>query len=116
MASKLDSMPVEIDCHSVQAKLQNDKNSIFLLDCREPAEHELANLPEAHLLPMSELSLRIEELQPHREREIIVLCHLGMRSRDVTHWLREQGFKKVKSMTGGIDQWSQQIDPSVPRY
>ena len=68
------------------------------------------------LLPMSEITERVAELEPYRNSEIIVHCHHGGRSLRVTNWLRQQGFAMVTNMAGGIDQWSQSIDPAVPRY
>ena len=72
--------------------------------------------PGVTLLPMSELANRVAELEPHRDGEIVVHCHHGGRSLRVAMWLRNQGFARVSSLAGGIDLWSQQIDPGVPRY
>jgi rhodanese-related sulfurtransferase len=58
----------------------------------------------------------LHELESHRNRHIVVLCHVGGRSLRVTRWLRQQGFTQAQNLSGGIDQWSQEIDPSVPRY
>jgi adenylyltransferase/sulfurtransferase len=107
--------PLEIDCRSVQQKL-NAGEELLLLDCRETDEHATASIPQAKLIPMSEIADRLGELQPHQQRLIIVHCHLGGRSLRVARWLREQGFSQAQSMAGGIDQWSLEIDPSVPRY
>lgn len=108
-------MPLEIDCRRVKEKLDAGE-AFVLLDCRERDEHEVAQLDEARLLPMSELQERVVELDDCREREIVVHCHHGVRSQQVAAWLRQQGFADVKSMVGGIDRWAQEIDPSVPRY
>ena len=62
------------------------------------------------------LADRIADLEPHRQREIIIHCHHGGRSLRVANWLRRNGFEGARSMAGGIDQWSLQIDPSIPRY
>ena len=107
--------PLEIDCRSVKAKLDAGE-SFVLLDCREAGEHALVRIAGDRLLPMSELMARCGELEPHRDEQIVVYCHLGMRSRDVAAWLRQQGFAHVQSMTGGIDQWSVEIDPTLLRY
>ena len=109
------SSEIEIDCRSVREKLASGAD-LFLLDCRERAEHELVHLAEATLIPMGEIPARIAELEQHRDREIVVFCHLGVRSFDVARWLREQGFASAKSMTGGIEQWARDIDPTLPRY
>ena len=107
--------PLEVNCQSVKAKLDAGE-SFVLLDCREASEHALVHIAGDRLLPMSEMMARRGELEPLRDEPIVVYCHLGMRSRDVAAWLRQQGFAHVQSMTGGIDQWSVEIDPSLLRY
>ncbi|MEK6239349.1 MAG: rhodanese-like domain-containing protein [Planctomycetales bacterium] len=106
---------MEIDVRAVKAKLDAQED-FLLLDCREAEEHQLTNIEGALLLPMSEIANRVAELETHRDREIVVYCHHGMRSLDVARWLASQGFADVHSMTGGVDQWSVEIDPSKPRY
>lgn len=88
----------------------------LLLDCRERDEHQLVNIDEARLLPMSEIQDRVDEIEEHREREIVVHCHHGGRSLQVAMWLSQQGFADVKSMAGGINQWAIEIDTSLSRY
>ena len=112
--SQDDPCPIEIDCASVQQAL--GQASCLLLDCREQDEYDLARIEGATLLPMSEIQDRLAELEPHRDRHLLVYCHHGMRSLQVAQWLRSQGFPTVQSMSGGIDAWSQLIDPTVPRY
>lgn len=107
--------PLEIDCQSVKNKLDNDHH-FLLLDCREQEEYDIVNIAGAQLLPMSEIQQRVSELDEHRSTEIIVYCHHGMRSMQVTSWLLQEGFTNVKSMQGGIDAWSCEIDNSKPRY
>ncbi|HAH48732.1 MAG TPA: rhodanese [Planctomycetaceae bacterium] len=106
---------LETDCQTVKQKLDSD-HPFLLLDCREQHEHTLVNIPEARLLPMSEIQNRIAELDDQREAEIIVYCHHGMRSLQVATWLQQQGFTNVKSMQGGIDAWSCEIDNTKQRY
>jgi rhodanese-related sulfurtransferase len=87
----------------------------LLLDVREPAEFAAARVPECLLMPMGEVSARAhQELDP--EQPIFVLCHHGVRSMNVTVWLRGQGFDKAQSVAGGIDRWSSEIDRTIPRY
>lgn len=107
--------PLEIDCFAVKSML-DDGGDFLLLDCREVDEYEAARIDGAVLMPMSELRERVGELDAHCEGEVVVYCHHGHRSLRVAMWLRQQGFADAKSMAGGIDEWSQQIDPSVPRY
>lgn len=85
-----------------------------LLDVREPEEWAICRLPGAQHIPMSEIEGRLGELDP--SREIVVYCHHGMRSRKVAELLMQQGFVRVASLAGGIDAWSDRIDPAMPRY
>ncbi len=110
-----EKLPLEIDIASVAA-MQTNGDDFLLLDVRETNEYEVANISGSLLLPMSELRERIGELDQHRDRHIVVHCHHGGRSLQVAQALSEQGFNKIQSMAGGIDQWSQDIDPSITRY
>jgi rhodanese-related sulfurtransferase len=107
-------MDYEIDPEEVKAKLdQGDK--FTLLDVREPWEFETAHMESAKLLPMGDVPSRAhQELDP--EDHIVVVCHHGVRSLNVTAWLRQQGFEKAQSMRGGIDAWARRVDPRVPTY
>jgi rhodanese-related sulfurtransferase len=90
-------------------------NPPLLLDVREPWEYQTASLPNSILMPMGEVAARAhQELDP--DAPIVVLCHHGARSLNVTMWLRNQGFEHVQSLAGGIDGWSRTIDPTIPRY
>ena len=107
--------PLEIDCRTVQSRLAAGE-PLVLLDCREQNEYEFVRIASARLVPMSELALRVGELDDIRDAEVVVYCHHGVRSRQVANWLRRQGFANVKSLAGGIDRWSEEIDPTLPRY
>lgn len=115
--SRPDDAPLEIDVATAADLLRRPADSRpLLLDCRTPEEHTLARIDGGVLIPMQELPGRIGELAALRDQQIIVHCHHGMRSLRVAQWLRDQGFGRATSMAGGIDAWSGQIDPSVPRY
>lgn len=92
------------------------REQLALLDCRERDEYDYVHIAGALFIPMSELESRVTELNAYRDREFIVYCHHGVRSLRVASWLAQQGFKSPRSLSGGIDQWSQEIDPSLPRY
>lgn len=86
----------------------------LLLDVREPWEYEVCHIEGAKLIPMRTIPANLQALAG--ESEIICYCHHGMRSLDVARWLQGQGIAGAKSMAGGIDRWSSEIDPRVPRY
>jgi len=86
----------------------------LLLDVRQPWENELAKLSESVLIPLDQLADRADELP--RDRPIVVYCHHGIRSMNGAAILMQLGFSDVVSLAGGIDRWSLEIDPSVPRY
>jgi rhodanese-related sulfurtransferase len=107
-------MDYEITPEQVKAKL-DAAESFTLLDVREPWEFETAKIEGAKLIPMGEVPARAhQELDP--EDDVVVVCHHGIRSMNVTVWLREQGFEKAQSMRGGIAAWSLRVDGKVPMY
>lgn len=107
--------PLEISVTDVQA-LREGKTPFFFLDCRELSEYELVHIEGTTLIPMGEIADRLGELQAHKTGRIVIHCHHGGRSMRVTQWLRNQGFSQAQNMAGGIDAWSQEVDPSLPRY
>ncbi|HXJ86455.1 MAG TPA: rhodanese-like domain-containing protein [Candidatus Binatia bacterium] len=107
-------MEYEITAEEVKAKIEAG-GAFTLLDVREPWEFETAKISGAKLMPMGEVPSRAhQELDP--EDHIVVVCHHGVRSMNVTVWLRQQGFEKAQSMRGGIDAWSRRVDQRVPMY
>lgn len=88
----------------------------LLLDVREPDEWEIARIEGARLLPLGELEGRVAELGDWRERLVVVHCHHGGRSARACQILQQHGFTRVENLRGGIEAWSQAVDPSVPRY
>jgi molybdopterin/thiamine biosynthesis adenylyltransferase/rhodanese-related sulfurtransferase len=85
-----------------------------LIDVREPFEYEIAQIDGAKLIPLGEIAERLDELE--REQPIIIHCHSGMRSAQAVRLLQQRGFVKVYNLEGGIDAWSDQVDPNVPKY
>jgi rhodanese-related sulfurtransferase len=104
-------VPVEVDVHTAA---QQFAAGALLLDVREPDELACAALPGATHIPLRVLPLSLDRIP--RDRDILVLCHHGARSRMVTGFLRAQGFDRVSNVAGGIDAWSQLVDPGLPRY
>ena len=97
------------------AKIRLEPNAPLLLDVREPWEVATAAIPNATSIPMGEITSRaFTELDP--DRQYYLHCKAGVRSLKAVYFLRQQGFKHVKSVRGGIAAWSDEIDDSVPRY
>jgi rhodanese-related sulfurtransferase len=96
------------------AELLKEKKA-RLIDVREPWEFQTASIADSVLMPMGDVASRAnQELDP--DERLIVLCHHGMRSLNTTVWLRNQGFEQAQSLRGGIDAWSAEVDPKIPRY
>jgi rhodanese-related sulfurtransferase len=108
-------LPIEISVLEVKQLLDGDEE-FLLIDCREQTEYDHCRIEKSYLLPMDETPARLAELEPHRDKRIVVHCHHGSRSMQVTHYLRQQGFELTQNMAGGIDAWSQDVDPGVTRY
>jgi rhodanese-related sulfurtransferase len=103
----------EISAMEAQALL-NQKQA-RLIDVREPWELATTHVEGCVAMPMGEVPARAhQELDP--EERLVVMCHHGVRSMNVTVWLRQQGFEQVQSLRGGIDAWSVEVDPAVARY
>ena len=107
---------MDYEISGAECKALRDGGEKFtLLDVREPWEYEKARIDGSRLIPMGEIPARCnQELDP--DEHIVVICHHGVRSMNVTAWLRQQGFEKTQSLRGGIDRWAREIDPSVPVY
>ncbi len=109
-------LPFEITPQDVQQRLQAGEK-LHLIDVREPSEFARARLTNAELIPMRTVPAELSRLDACADDgTLIVFCHHGVRSLNVVNWLREQGVSACQSMAGGIDRWSLEIDPSVPRY
>jgi adenylyltransferase/sulfurtransferase len=102
----------EITVQELKGRLENG-NRVSVLDVREPHEYEVANIG-ARLIPLNELPERLVELD--RDEPLAVHCKTGGRSARAVKLLRDAGFQNVYNVKGGIDAWSEEIDPSVPKY
>jgi rhodanese-related sulfurtransferase len=89
-------------------------DDVLLIDVREPDEHAVAAIKSARLLPLSLYNDWVEALDP--AQETVVMCHHGIRSAQVCAYLARQGFTNLYNLSGGIDRWSLEVDPAVPRY
>jgi sulfur-carrier protein adenylyltransferase/sulfurtransferase len=102
----------EITARELKARLDRG-DDLYILDVREPHEYQIANIG-GHLIPLGELSKRVNELDS--SREIVAHCRSGKRSAEASEFLRKAGFRKLWNLKGGILAWSDEIDPSVPKY
>lgn len=102
-----------IACKEFKEKLDRG-DKITILDVRESWEYDTAKIAGSKLIPLAELEKRKGELNP--EEEIVVHCHKGVRSLKAVRLLRQHGFAKARSLSGGIDAWSKEVDSSVPTY
>jgi rhodanese-related sulfurtransferase len=108
-------LDLEISNTELSTKIAAGKPAdLILLDVREPWEYATAKIEGSVLVPMGEIPVRLQELDP--DAHIVTICHAGVRSINVAVWLRNQGLERVQSLRGGIDAWSREIDPKVPRY
>jgi rhodanese-related sulfurtransferase len=95
-------------------RLIDEGRDIVLLDVREEWEYQIVHLYDAKWIPLGELPQRASKLNPYAE--IVVYCHRGMRSLDAAYLMQQLGFKRVKSLVGGIDKWAREIDSNLQRY
>jgi rhodanese-related sulfurtransferase len=107
-------MDLEITVDQLKSQLASEHPPL-LLDVREPWEYQTAHIEPSTLIPMNEIPGRAHQ-ELDEDAPILVLCHHGARSLSVAAWLRQQGFEKAQSVSGGIDAWSCSIDPTIPRY
>ncbi len=108
---------VEHDFEMTVAELRQwreEGRQVTLIDVRNPPEWEICRIDGAKLIPMGEIQARLGELNP--EDIIVAHCHHGARSAQVVGYLRQKGFSKAINLAGGIEAWSVEVDPSVPRY
>jgi adenylyltransferase/sulfurtransferase len=104
---------LEITPAEVKQRLDGGEK-LILVDVREPWEFDICRIGSATLIPMGTVPANLQALDT--DDDVVVYCHHGMRSLDVVVWLRGQGVGRAKSLTGGIERWSLEIDPNVPRY
>ena len=108
------ALPLEISAVEIK-RLIDTGAALTLIDVREPDEHRISRIEGATLIPMREIPQQFEHLESSA-MPVVVFCHHGVRSLTVAVWLRDQGLQECQSMAGGIDAWSRDVDPAVPRY
>jgi len=102
----------EIQAEELKSRLDHGEN-LFLLDVRDEYEYEISNIG-GHLIPLAELSRRLNELSPRQE--IVTLCKMGPRGVKAVELLQKKGFKRVSNLRGGIHAWSDRVDRGVRKY
>ena len=106
--------PDKVTVPDMKQALDNPSLGIKVIDVREADEYEIAKVDGVPLLPLSQINERFTELDPNQQ--YYLHCKAGVRSLKVLNFLRQQGFKYLKSVKGGITAWSEEIDSKVPRY
>ncbi len=106
--------PDEVDVHEMKRAIDNPKLNIKVIDVRDPDEYQIAHIDGVPQIPLASLPQRFTELDPNQQ--IYLHCKSGMRSMKALQFLRERGFKYVKSVKGGINAWSDEIDHGVAKY
>ncbi len=97
-----------------EVKVRLDRNeTLLLVDVREPWEFDVCRIEGAKLVPLGSVAANVQMIDA---AVVVVYCHHGRRSLDAVAWLRQQGVEGARSMAGGIERWSREIDPKVPRY
>ena len=109
-------LPLEMSPQQLKS-LQETGEKVALIDVREPEEFAVASLPDSRLIPMQTIPGHVETIRAlASENPVAILCHHGVRSLNVAMWLRGQGVGNCFSIAGGIDRWSYEVDPDIPRY
>jgi rhodanese-related sulfurtransferase len=110
-----ENLPANLEIMPAEVKQQLDRGErLFFVDVREPWEYQLCHIENSKLIPLGQIPASLAEFES--AHSVILFCHSGRRSLDAAAWLRSQGVSGARSMAGGIDRWSQEIDSRVPRY
>ena len=106
--------PDEVTVHEMKRALEDERLGIRVIDVREPDEYQIAHIDGVPLFPLSTLPQRFTELDPNKQ--YYIHCKSGVRSLKALRFLKEQGFKYLKSVKGGISARADEIDPNMPKY
>lgn len=105
----------EITPRELARQLENG-HAVRLIDVRQPWENAIACLPNSQLIPLGELPQRVAEIPAEPSIPLVLYCHHGVRSLSAVNYLHRLGYHHARSLAGGIDAWSCEVDPTVPRY
>lgn len=108
----------EITVQQFKEKLDANDDNVFLLDVREPFEQYQSKIEydNSTLIPVDQLPNRVNEIESHKDQEVVCMCRSGSRSAQACKLLEKKGFENVKNLKGGINQWAKDIDSSLPVY
>lgn len=98
----------------LQDYLNNTDITPVLLDVREQWEFDYCSIKDSLLIPMGELPNRLDELE--KNSEIIMICHHGIRSRQMGYYMEQMGFASIINLEGGVEQWATDVEPTMKRY
>lgn len=104
----------EFSAQELKAHLESCDEQPLLLDVRQPWEFDVCKIENSVLLPMSQITAEYNTLD--FERETVVICHHGIRSRRVGRYLEEAGFSNIINLSGGVAQWAKTVDDQMPTY
>ena len=104
----------EMTSEELRACLERDARVPLLLDVREPWEFDICHIPGSELVPMRRVHELAERIDP--QQEIVVICHHGIRSRQVARYLESVGFAHMMNLSGGVAAWARDVDPEMPTY
>ena len=104
----------EFSAQELKTYLDNADTAPLLIDVRQPWEYDVCKLENTSLIPMSQIPARMNELD--KDRETVVICHHGIRSRSVGRYLEQAGFTNIINLSGGMDQWARTVDTQMATY
>jgi len=111
----MERMSTQIPADELKSRLDAGR-PVHIVDVRDPWERAIASLDDDQHIPLGELPERLDEIQAPDGALVVVYCHHGVRSLAAAEFLKQQGMKGIVSLAGGIDAWSQRVDPKVPTY
>lgn len=108
----------EITVQEFKEKIADEDSNVLLLDVREPFEQYQSKIKyeNSTLIPVDQLQSRLDEIESHKDKEIVCMCRSGSRSANACELLEKEGFSNVKNLKGGINEWARKIDSSLPVY
>lgn len=105
---------LQLKAHLEACQLESNRQQPLLLDVRQPWEFDICKIESSILVPMAQIPVEAESLD--FDRETVVICHHGIRSRSVGHYLEQAGFSNIINLSGGVDQWAKTVDNQMATY